>query len=42
LDALIVRSGNSIASLRNQLEARNHANQRTMRVSDMAARDLHV
>src|SRR5271154_6345062 len=37
LDTFIVRTGNSTASLRNQLEARNHANQITMRVSDMAA-----
>ena len=41
-DPFAARSGDSIAILRNQLAARNHANQITMRVSDMAARDLHV
>jgi len=36
------RTGKSSAVLRNQLAARNHANQITMRVSDMAAVGLHV
>ena len=35
-------TGKNNAILRNQLAARNHANQSTMRVSDMAAGDLHV
>jgi len=36
------QTGKNSATLRNQLAARNHANQRTMRVSDMAAIGLHV
>jgi hypothetical protein len=42
LDPFVVRIGTNIAILRNQLAAKNHANQSTMRVSDMAAQDLHV
>jgi hypothetical protein len=42
LDPFVLRTGTEIVILRNQLAARNHANQSTMRVSDMAARDLHV
>jgi hypothetical protein len=42
LDPLFAATGKSSATLRNQLAARNHANQITMRVSDMAADGLHV
>jgi hypothetical protein len=42
LDPFVVGTGAGIVILRNQLAARNHANQTTMRVSDMADRDLHV
>jgi len=42
LDTFPVGTGNNCAILRNQLKAKNHANHRTMCVSDMAADDLHA